>query len=57
MSIIKTLLNQVIRRPYTNPFPKKHAPDKVSDVKKINPPVEVPDGFRGKIKYDMMPRR
>jgi formate hydrogenlyase subunit 6/NADH:ubiquinone oxidoreductase subunit I len=52
MSIIKTLLSQVVRRPFTNPFPRKHAPDKVADVKKINPPVEAPSDYRGKIKYD-----
>ncbi|MBW2967600.1 4Fe-4S dicluster domain-containing protein [Candidatus Woesearchaeota archaeon] len=52
MSIKKILLGQVLRKPYTNPFPAKHAPNKVADVKKPNEPVPVPDDFRGKIKYD-----
>jgi formate hydrogenlyase subunit 6/NADH:ubiquinone oxidoreductase subunit I len=52
MSIIKVLLEQVVKKPFTNPFPRKHAPNKVGGVKKINPPIKVPDDFRGKIKYD-----
>ncbi|MFH1063749.1 MAG: 4Fe-4S dicluster domain-containing protein [Candidatus Woesearchaeota archaeon] len=52
MSIIPTLFKQLLTKPFTNPFPKKHAPNKVSDVKTINPPIAVADDFRGKIKYD-----
>lgn len=52
MSIIKQLFGQIVRRPFTNPFPARHAPNKVKDVKKVNPPVEVPEDFRGKVKYD-----
>ncbi len=52
MSIIKQLFGQVARKPFTNPFPVKYTPNKVKDVKKINPPVELPKDFRGKIKYD-----
>lgn len=52
MGIIKILFEQFFSRAYTNPFPKKYAPAKVSKIKKINPPIEVTQGFRGKIKYD-----
>jgi formate hydrogenlyase subunit 6/NADH:ubiquinone oxidoreductase subunit I len=52
MGIITVLFKQLFRKPDTNPFPAKHAPDKLSDIKKINPPIEVPSDYRGKIKYD-----
>lgn len=52
MSIISVLFKQLFSKPFTNPFPAKYAPNKLSDIKKINPPVEVPDDLRGKVKYD-----
>ncbi|MBW2965126.1 4Fe-4S binding protein [Candidatus Woesearchaeota archaeon] len=52
MSIIPTLIKQALKKPFTNPFPSRHAPDYTTDLKKVNPPVDVPEGFRGKIKYD-----
>lgn len=52
MSIIPKLMKQFLKKPFTNLFPKKYTPNKVKDVKEINPPVKVPPDFRGKIKYD-----
>ena len=52
MGIISKLFKQFLRKPFTNEFPKRHTPNKLSDIKEINPPVKTPDGFRGKIKYD-----
>ncbi len=54
------LLKQLFRKAFTNQFPAKHAPKSVNallkDVKrgkvKLNPPVHLPKGFRGKIAYD-----
>ncbi len=54
------LLKQLIRKPATNPFPVKHAPSNVTRLiekvqrgeVKINPPVPVPEGFRGKLHYN-----
>ena len=56
----KELLRQLFRKPFTNLFPAKHAPKSVLGLlkkveageAKLNPPVEVPEGFRGKIKYN-----
>jgi len=56
----KELLKQLFRKPFTNRFPSKHAPKsalvllkKVGEGKaKLNPPVPVPEGFRGAIAYD-----
>ncbi|WP_457753128.1 4Fe-4S binding protein [Thermococcus sp.] len=52
-------LKQLMERPFTNPFPVKHAPKNVTALidkvqrgeAEINPPVPVPEGFRGKLKY------
>ena len=54
------LLRQMVKKPFTNIFPAKYAPKNVKkfleDVekgkKKINPPIETPENFRGKIVYD-----
>ncbi|MFW3146485.1 MAG: 4Fe-4S dicluster domain-containing protein [Thermoplasmatota archaeon] len=54
------LLKQFFSEPATNLFPVKNAPNNVHRTlkaveqgkAKINPPVEVPPGFRGKIMYD-----
>ena len=56
----KELLKQLFRKPFTNLFPAKHAPKNVLGLLekvgkgevKLNPPVPVPERFRGKIGYD-----
>lgn len=55
----KELLKQLFRKPATNKFPAKHMPESISKFlqdansgkAKINPPIPVPENFRGKIKY------
>jgi len=57
MSIVKVLLKQLFLPPATNKFPAKYAPKSATgflnkvqkDAKLLNPPVEVPPNFRGKI--------
>jgi len=52
------VLKQIFKKPATNPFPVKYAPDNMHAAVplivegKINPPVPVPERFRGKIEYD-----
>ena len=49
------LLKQMVTKPFTNLFPAKYAPKNVKKFLKkgkINPPVETPPNFRGKIVYD-----
>ena len=54
------LLKQFFKDPVTNRFPVTHAPSSIHGTlkaveagkAKINPPVEIPPGFRGKILYD-----
>jgi formate hydrogenlyase subunit 6/NADH:ubiquinone oxidoreductase subunit I len=54
------LLKQLFKKPATNVFPVTYCPDSILKLLekvekgevKINPPVEVPKGFRGKIVYD-----
>ncbi|ALV62302.1 NADH-ubiquinone oxidoreductase chain I [Thermococcus sp. 2319x1] len=54
------MIKQMLQRPFTNPFPVKHAPKDVTSLiekiqkgeVKIYPPVPVPEGFRGKLHYD-----
>ncbi len=56
----KELLKQLFRKPFTNRFPSKHVPKSTTkllkNVKegmaKVNRPVPIPEGFRGKIAYD-----
>jgi formate hydrogenlyase subunit 6/NADH:ubiquinone oxidoreductase subunit I len=57
--MIPELLKQLFKKPFTNKFPVKYIPDsttkfldEVKKGKKINPPIDVPPNFRGKIKYD-----
>lgn len=58
--MIPKVLSQMFKKPYTNKFPAKYAPSDVTGFLKavnegkarINPPVETPEGFRGKIQYD-----
>ncbi|HDO19168.1 MAG TPA: 4Fe-4S dicluster domain-containing protein [Thermoplasmatales archaeon] len=59
-AMIPELVKQMFKKPFTNLFPAKYAPSSVGkfveSVKKgeikINPPIETPEGFRGKILYD-----
>jgi len=59
LTMQKELLKQLFRKAFTNRFPSKHAPKSASEfLKKVksgklktNPPVPVPEGFRGRIKY------
>ncbi len=54
------LLRQLFKKPFTNKFPTKHIPLSVTSFlrklregkAKPNPPIAVPEGFRGKIYYD-----
>ena len=54
------ILRQWTEKPATNPFPAAHLPDSLTEVLEaaaageveLNPPVPVPENFRGKIGYD-----
>ncbi|HAA47622.1 MAG TPA: 4Fe-4S ferredoxin [Synergistaceae bacterium] len=54
------ILRQWTKKPSTNPFPVAHVPDSLSEALEaaaegaieLNPPVDVPEHFRGKIAYD-----
>jgi len=54
------VLTQMFKKPFTNKFPAKYQPSSttqfLADVgagkAQLIPPVEVPEGFRGKIQYD-----
>ncbi|MEM2918139.1 MAG: 4Fe-4S binding protein [Candidatus Altiarchaeota archaeon] len=58
--IVFELLKQFFEKPATNKFPTKYIPNSVEkffdDVqknrRKINPPIELPENFRGKLSYD-----
>ncbi len=58
--MLKQLIGQMVRKPFTNLFPAKYAPKNVKKFLekvekkeiKINPPVALPEDFRGKIVYD-----
>lgn len=53
------LFRQGRRKPFTNPFPVKHLPENLSEALEaagrgeitLNPPVPVPEHFRGRIAY------
>ena len=57
---LRLLMKQLFQKPFTNKFPVKYAPKNVTALLqkvekgevKINPPIELPDYFRGKILYD-----
>jgi len=59
-TMVPTLLAQMFKKPFTNKFPAKYTPPSttkfLADVEKgdaaIIPPIETPEGFRGKIQYD-----
>jgi formate hydrogenlyase subunit 6/NADH:ubiquinone oxidoreductase subunit I len=56
----KTILKQLFRKPATNIFPAKYAPESTLSFLdmvarqevKLHPPVAIPPKFRGKIAYD-----
>lgn len=58
--IMRKLAKQLFKKPFTNEFPAKYAPDSVlklfdlveSGEAELNPTVETPPGLRGKISYD-----
>ena len=58
--MIPKVFSQMLKKPFTNKFPVKYAPSDVTGLLKqvgegkvsINPPVETPENFRGKIQYD-----
>lgn len=57
---LKLLIKQLFTKPFTNKFPVKYAPKNVTSLLQkvqngditINPPIQTPEVFRGKIKYD-----
>jgi len=59
-TMVTRLFGQMFKKPFTNKFPAKYIPSSTTkfldDVKngktKINPPVDTPPRFRGKIVYD-----
>ncbi len=60
MSMLTEVWKLLFKKPFTNKFPSKYAPKNVhrflSDVEKgkerINPPIDAPPDFRGRIEYD-----
>ncbi|MEM4598640.1 MAG: 4Fe-4S binding protein [Candidatus Diapherotrites archaeon] len=60
LSSIKQMLRQLFSKPATNKFPTKRVPKSASAFlsdfskgkAKLNPPVAVPEKFRGQLKYD-----
>jgi len=59
-SMLGPVFRQMFKKPWTNKFPAKYQPNNTTDFlkavsegkAKINPPIEVPEDFRGKIQYD-----
>ncbi|RLF01997.1 MAG: NADH-quinone oxidoreductase [Thermoprotei archaeon] len=55
------VIKLLFKKPFTNKFPVKYAPKNTHTLikkvqrgeVKINPPVETPPGFRGKLEYDI----
>ena len=55
--IVFTVVRQLFRKPASNPFPVRYAPESISKKVqekdfRINPPVPLPPAFRGRIAYD-----
>ncbi|MCD6414488.1 MAG: 4Fe-4S binding protein [Candidatus Diapherotrites archaeon] len=53
--MLRQLFKQLFEGPYTNLFPSKRVPKSTSGFLKggkINPPVKVPENFRGKLSYE-----
>ena len=59
-SMLPQVFAQMFKKPWTNKFPVKYAPRNTTKLLEevgagrvqIIPPVETPEGFRGKIQYD-----
>jgi len=59
-SMLPSVIAQMFKKPWTNKFPAKYAPanttqylaDVAAGKAKINPPIETPPNFRGKIVYN-----
>jgi ferredoxin len=59
-SMLPQVFTQMFKKPFTNKFPAKYQPSSttkfLADVgagkAEIIPPIETPEGFRGKIQYD-----
>lgn len=59
-TMLPQVVAQLFKKPFTNKFPVKYAPASttkfIEQVKngtaKIHPPIETPQHFRGKIRYD-----
>ena len=59
-SMLPQVFAQMFKKPFTNKFPAKYQPSSttkfLADVSageaKLIPPIETPEGFRGKIQYD-----
>ena len=59
-SMLPQVLGQMFRKPFTNKFPAKYAPASATGFfeavaagkASLIPPVDTPENFRGKIKYD-----
>jgi len=60
MGILSELFKQGIKKPATNPFPVRHAPDTATLAKlakgeltldELEPTVKVPENFRGRAQY------
>ncbi len=59
-SMLSQVFSQMFKKPFTNRFPAKYAPKNTTKFleevgagrAEIIPPIEVPNGFRGKIQYD-----
>ncbi len=60
-STVFTLIKQLLTKKATNPFPVKYTPGNMhaaaslieSGKLSINPPVDIPPNFRGKLSYDV----
>lgn len=58
--IMRKIFKQLFQKPFTNLFPAKYAPNSVLKLfelleegeAELNPPVEIPPDFRGKLSYD-----
>ena len=59
-SMLSQVFTQMFKKPFTNKFPAKYAPNNTTKFLEevgagnieIIPPINVPIGYRGKIKYD-----
>ena len=60
LAMLPKVFVQMFKKPYTNRFPAKYTPPSTTKFleavgvgkAKLIPPIETPEGFRGKIQYD-----